>query len=66
MYLGSDGYVYHLTARKLRGRIVFNVAGKRSVGEYLRWVDGLFVPGDLPAPSNAVHYRAARFLREIL
>lgn len=66
VYLGRDGFVYHITARTKRGRIKSHVEGKRSVGEYLRWVDGLFQPGELPSASNAIHYRAARKLREII
>jgi hypothetical protein len=66
VYLGTDGFVYHITAYQGRGRVKAKVAGKRAVGEYLRWVDGLFRPGELPGESNAVHYRAARKLRELL
>ena len=66
VYLGADGYVYHITAHQGRGRIETKIAGKRAVGEYLRWVDGLFRPGELPGEANAVHYRAARKLRELL
>lgn len=66
VYLGKDGFVYHITARVKRGEISAHVIGKRSVGEYLRWVDGIFKPGELPAASNAIHYRAARKLREII
>ena len=66
VYLGSDGFVYHITAYQGRGRIETKIAGKRAVGEYLRWVDGLFRPGELPGESNAVHYRAARKLRELI
>jgi hypothetical protein len=40
--------------------------GKRKVGEYLRWVDGLFQPGTLPSENNAIHFRAARKLRELI
>ena len=66
VYLGADGFVYHITAHQGRGRIETKIAGKREVGEYLRWVDGLFRPGELPSESNAVHYRAARKLRELI
>jgi hypothetical protein len=66
VYLGADGYVYHLTASKAADQLKVSVAGKRSVGEYLRWVDGLFRPGEIPGESSAVHYRAARKLREII
>ncbi len=64
--LGSDGFVYHITAYQGRGRIETKIEGKRAVGEYLRWVDGLFRPGELPGESNAIHYRAARMLRELI
>lgn len=66
VYLGKDGFVYHITIRQKKGRAKSHVEGKRSVGEYLRWVDGLFRPGELPSASNAIHYRAARKLREII
>lgn len=66
VYLGKDGYVYHITARQTRGGLQKTVEGKRSVGEYLRWVDGLFRPGELPGEANAIHYRAARMLRELI
>jgi hypothetical protein len=66
VYLGRDGFVYHITCRQGRGSLQTRIAGKRTVGEYLRWVDGLFRPGELPDESNAVHYRAARKLREII
>jgi hypothetical protein len=66
VYLGTDGFVYHITARQARGGIQTAIAGKRPTGEYLRWVDGLFRPGELPSESNGVHYRAARKLRELL
>lgn len=66
VYLGRDGFVYHITAKVKEGNIKTHVVGKRSVGEYLRWVDGIFRPGQLPSASNAIHYRAARKLREII
>jgi hypothetical protein len=66
VYLADDGFVYHITAYQGRGGIVTKIAGKRAVGEYLRWVDGLFRPGELPGEANAVHYRAARKLRELI
>jgi hypothetical protein len=66
VYLGKDGFVYHITASQKTGGIQTKVQGKRTVGEYLRWVDGLFRPGELPSESNGVHYRAARKLRELI
>ncbi|HVF89916.1 MAG TPA: hypothetical protein VNH22_07605 [Blastocatellia bacterium] len=66
VYLRADGFVYHMTARQARGQVKVKIEGKRAVGEYLRWVDGLFKPGELPTESNAVHYRAARKLRELI
>jgi hypothetical protein len=66
VYLGTDGYVYHIKTEQARGGIRTTIAGKRSTGEYLRWVDGLFRPGELPSAANGVHYRAARKLRELL
>lgn len=66
VYLGSDGFVYHITAYQGRGRINTKIEGKRAVGEYLRWVDGLFRPGELPSEANGIHYRAARKLRELI
>lgn len=66
VYLGKDGFVYHISARQARGGLQKTVAGKRAVGEYLRWVDGLFRPGELPSEANGIHYRAARKLRELL
>jgi len=66
VYLGTDGFVYHINAAQARGGIQITIAGKRSTGEYLRWVDGLFHPGELPGESNGVHYRAAKKLRELL
>ena len=66
VYLGKDGFVYHISTRQGRGGLQKTVAGKRAVGEYLRWVDGLFRPGELPSETNGIHYRAARKLRELL
>ncbi|HXG94022.1 MAG TPA: hypothetical protein VNN73_16885 [Blastocatellia bacterium] len=66
VYLGADGFVYHITANQSRGGIEKKVAAKRAIGEYLRWVDGLFRPGEVPSESTGVHYRAARKLRELL
>jgi hypothetical protein len=66
VYLGRDGFVYHIVAEQRRGSLQVKVAGKRSVGEYLRWVDGLFRGGELPGPASGVHYRAARKLREVI
>ena len=66
VYLGSDNYVYQLTGEQGRGGLKTTIAGKRPVGEYLRWVDGLFRPGEIPSEKNAIHYRAARKLRELL
>ena len=66
VYLGTDGFVYQVTARQARGGIKATIASKRQVGDYLRWVDGLFRPGELPSEANGVHYRAARKLRELI
>ena|SRR5215216_4597932 len=66
VYLGTDGFVYHISASQTRGGVKKTVAAKRAVGEYLRWVDGLFRPGELPSESSGIHYRAARKLRELL
>ena len=66
VYLGKDGFVYHIVAEQGRGGLRIRIAGKRSVGEYLRWVDGLFRPGELPGEASGVHYRAARKLREVI
>ena len=66
VYLGSDNFVYHITGEQRKGGLKTSIAGKRAVGEYLRWVDGLFRPGELPSEANGIHYRAARQLRELL
>ncbi len=66
VYLGADGFVYEITASAARGELKIAVRGKRPVGEYLRWVDGLFRPGEVPTATTGIHYRAARKLRELL
>ena len=66
VYLGADGFVYHITSQPVRGNLQHAIEGKRAVGEYLRWVDGLFRPGELPSEANGIHYRAARMLRELI
>lgn len=66
VYLGADGFVYHVTSRVVRDNLQHAIEGKRAVGEYLRWVDGLFRPGELPSEANGIHYRAARMLRELI
>lgn len=66
VYLGTDRFVYELEASKASAEVKSRVAGKRSVGDYLRWVDGLFSRGELPAESNGIHYRAAKLLRELI
>ena len=66
VYLGMDGFVYEISAEQSKHGLKTKVKGKRVVGDYLRWVDGLFQPGALPDEANGVHYRAARLLRELL
>jgi len=66
VYLGADNFVYELEASKGPGEVNSRVAGKRKVGDYLRWVDGLFTRGELPAESNGIHFRAAKLLRELI
>ena len=66
IYLGADGFVYHIFAQPWRDGIRGHISGKRAVGEYLRWVDGLFRQGELPSETSGVHFRAARKLRELL
>ena len=66
VYLGADGFVYHITSKPVRDSLQHKIEGKRAVGEYLRWVDGLFRPGELPSEANGIHYRAARMLRELI
>lgn len=66
VYWGSDGFVYHVVAEKRRDGLRHTIISKRTVGEYLRWVDGLFRPGQVPSESSGIHFRAARKLREII
>ncbi len=66
VYWGTDGYVYHIVADAKAGGVAHTIISKRPVGEYLRWVDGLFRPGEVPSESSGIHYRAARKLRELL
>lgn len=66
VYFGADNFVYHITVSRGAGGLSKTVAGKRAVGEYLRWVDGLFRPGALPSEANGIHYRAAHKLRELI
>lgn len=66
VYLAPDNFVYHFSINQIRGNLNIVVKGKRNIGEYLRWVDGLFRPGEIPSEANAIHYRAARKLRELL
>jgi hypothetical protein len=66
VYLGTDGFVYHINSHNVRDTLRQTIKGKRSVGEYLRWVDGLFRRGELPSAANGIHYRAARALRELI
>ena len=66
VYLGTDGFVYQVTVTQGRDGLHKTISGKRPVGEYLRWVDGLFRPGELPSEANGIHYRAARKLRELI
>jgi hypothetical protein len=66
VYLGKDDFVYHITVTQRAGGLRKTIEGKRTVGEYLRWVDGLFRPGEVPSESTGIHYRAARKLRELL
>ncbi|MBI3653441.1 MAG: hypothetical protein HY231_20615 [Acidobacteria bacterium] len=66
VYWGADDFVYHLLAEVGKKGLKATILGKRPVGEYLRWVDGLYRPGEIPSASNAIHYRAARKLRELL
>lgn len=66
VYLGLDGFVYQIEPAQSRGALKVKIVAKRKVGDYLRWVDGLFAPGELPAESNAIHYRSARLLRELI
>jgi hypothetical protein len=66
VYVSDDGFVFHLIAEEARGKLKITVIGKRAVGEYLRWVDGLFRPGEVPSETNAIHFRAAKKLRELI
>ena len=66
VYWGADNFVYHLNAVHGRAGLKVTIMGKRPVGEYLRWVDGLFRPGEIPSEANAIHYRAAKQLRELI
>jgi hypothetical protein len=66
VYWGADNFVYHLNAVKGRAGLKVTIMGKRPVGEYLRWVDGLYRPGEIPSEANAIHYRAAKKLRELI
>src|ERR1700733_104695 len=47
--LGADGFVYQIEPIQTRGALKIKMVAKRKVGDYLRWVDGLFAPGELPA-----------------
>lgn len=66
IYLGADSFVYHIVAEARRDGIRHTIISKRPVGEYLRWVDGLFQPGEVPSETSGIHFRAARKLRELL
>jgi hypothetical protein len=66
VYWGTDGFVYHVVAETRPAGIHHTIISKRPVGEYLRWVDGLFRPGEVPSESSGIHFRAARKLRELL
>jgi hypothetical protein len=66
VYWSANNFVYHFLVEEKRGNLKITVIGKRPVGEYLRWVDGLYRPGEIPSESNAIHYRAARKLRELI
>jgi len=66
VYLGTDNFVYELETSKVGADVKSRVAGKRQIGDYLRWVDGLFNRGELPSEANGIHYRAARLLRELI
>jgi hypothetical protein len=66
VYWGTDGFVYHIVAAVKGDAINHTIISKRPVGEYLRWVDGLFRPGEVPSESTGIHYRAARKLRELI
>jgi hypothetical protein len=66
VYLGTDGFVYQIEGAQTRGALETRIVAKRRVGDYLRWVDGLFTPGELPGESSGIHYRSARILRELI
>jgi hypothetical protein len=66
VYLGPDDFVYHIAVVERPAGLDKSIVGKRTIGEYLRWVDGLFTPGSVPSPENGIHFRAARKLRELL
>jgi hypothetical protein len=66
IYLGTDSFIYHVVAEARRDGIHHTIISKRPVGEYLRWVDGLFQPGQVPSETSGIHFRAARKLRELL
>jgi hypothetical protein len=66
VYWAADNFVYHLSAEQGRAGLKVTIRGKRPVGEYLRWVDGLFRSGEIPSEANAIHYRAAKKLRELI
>jgi hypothetical protein len=66
VYLGTDDFVYYIAADRRRDGVKETILGKRPIGEYLRWVDGLFRPGEIPSEENGIHFRAARKLRELI
>jgi hypothetical protein len=66
IYWGTDNFVYHIVAHAKGAAAHHTIISKRSVGEYLRWVDGLFRPGEVPSATTGIHYRAARKLRELI
>jgi hypothetical protein len=66
VYLGTDEFIYYIVAEVKGGAIRYSIISKRRIGEYLRWVDGLFRPGEVPSESAGIHFRAARKLRELI
>src|SRR5438046_2501028 len=66
VYLGTDDFIYYIVAEVKGGAVSYSVISKRRIGEYLRWVDGLFRPGEVPSESSGIHFRAARKLRELI
>jgi hypothetical protein len=67
VYLGPDDFVYQIAVLdRPGGGLEKLIVGKRAIGEYLRWVDGLFTPGVVPSSENGIHLRAAKKLRELL